>query len=142
MSVLKDRAMLHTAKQKMSSQPHQKKKVTVTGDSMLNWVSEKDLSRAHNVKATNFPVGTSDKIVEKLNDLIKDKSDDLVIHIGTNELTNNGKLLNNVKKLLKIVSANAPSTNLDERQKEYREIHSRYKYTLKNILHAKRYWIY
>ena len=112
-SVLQDRAMSHTAKQKTSAPPHQKKNVTVTGDSMLNGTSEKGLSRAHNVKVTNFPGRTSDKIVEKLDDLIKDKPNDLVIDIGTNNLTNNvKKILNNVKKILKKVSANAPSTNL------------------------------
>ena len=52
------------------------------------------------------------KIAEKRNDLIKDKPDDLVIHIGNNDLTNNVKLLNNVKKILKKVLANASSTNL------------------------------
>ena len=36
----------------------------------------------------------------------------MVIHIGTNDLANNVKLLNNVKKILKKVPANAPSTNL------------------------------
>ena len=56
---------------------------------MLNGISEKGLSRAHNVKVTNFPGDTSDKIVEKFDELIKDKPDDLVIHIGTNNLTYN-----------------------------------------------------
>ena len=102
----------HTVKQKTAAQPHQKKKVTVTGDSMLNGISEKGLRRAHNVKVTNFPGDTSDKIADELDGLIKDKPDDLVIHIGTNDLTNNVKLLNNVKKILKKVSANAFSTNL------------------------------
>ena len=38
-SVMEDRVMSHTTKQEKSAQPHQKKKVTVTGDSMLNGVS-------------------------------------------------------------------------------------------------------
>lgn len=66
-SVLQDRAMSHTAKQKTSPQPHKQKDVTVTGGSMLNGISEKG-----NLKVTNFPGGTSDKIVEKLDDFIKD----------------------------------------------------------------------
>ena len=99
--------MSQTAKRKIPLQPHQKKKLKVIGVK-----GEKGLSRAHNVKVTNFPGGTSDKIVKKLDDLIKDKPNDLVIHIGTNDLTNNVKLLNNVKKILKKVSANVPSTSL------------------------------
>ena len=84
----------------------------MSGDSMLSGISEKYLSRTHKVKVTNFPGGATDEIVEKLDNIIKDKPDDLVIHIGTNDLMNNVKLLNNVKKILKKVSANAPSTNL------------------------------
>lgn len=61
---------------------------------------------------TNFSDGTSDEIVEKLDNVIKDKPENFVILIGTNDLKNNVKLLNNVKKILKKVSANAPSTNL------------------------------
>ena len=79
---------------------------------MLKGISEKGLSRAHNVKVTNFPGGKSDKIVKKFDDFIKDKLDDLVIHFGTNDLENSVKLLNNVKKIFKKVSAKAPSTNL------------------------------
>ena len=78
---MQDHTMSHTAKKKTSAQPHQKKKVRVTSDYMLNGFSEKDLNRAHNVKVNNFPGGTNDKIVEKLDDLIKDKPGDLVIHI-------------------------------------------------------------
>ena len=55
--------------------------------------------RAHNVKVTNFAGDTIRKIVERLDNLIKDKPDDLVIHTGTNDQTNNVKLLNNVKKI-------------------------------------------
>ena len=36
---------------------------------MLNGISEKNLPRTH--KVTNFPGGTSDKIVDKFDDLIK-----------------------------------------------------------------------
>ena len=46
-----------------------KEKVTVTGDSVLNGISEKNLPRTH--KVTNFPGGTSEKIVDKFDDLIK-----------------------------------------------------------------------
>ena len=54
----------------------------------------------------------SDKIVQKLDDLIKDKTDNLVSHIRTNDLTNNVKLLRKLKKILKKVSTNAPLPNL------------------------------
>ena len=48
---------------------------------MLNAVSGKRFSRAHNIKVTNSSGNTNDKIVEKLDDLIKNKRDNLVIHV-------------------------------------------------------------
>ena len=55
---------------------------------MLNGIAEKGLSVKHNVKVENCPGRTSDEIIEKFNDFIKDKPFDLVTHVGTNDLTN------------------------------------------------------
>ena len=87
------------------------------------------------------------KIVEKLDDLIKDKPDNFVIHIETNDLTN--YVLNNGKKILKKVPANALSTNLAfssiivrkgkrNIDKSIADTNARFK----KILPAKRYWVY
>ena len=75
-------------------------------------IYEKGLSRGHNVKATNFPGCTSDKTVQKLDNLINDKLGDFIIHIGNNDLMNNVKFLNNVKRISKKVSTNATPANL------------------------------
>lgn len=60
---------------------------------------EKSLSRGHNVKVTSFPGSTSDKIVEKLHDLIKDKPDDLTIHTGTSNVSNDVKSWKKCQKM-------------------------------------------
>ena len=54
----------------------------------------------HNVKVESCPGRMSDKISEKLDDFIKDKPYDLVIHIGTSDLTNDVELLYNCCVLL------------------------------------------
>ena len=61
---------------------------------MVNAISEKGLSVNHKVKIVNFPGGTSEKILEKLDDKIKKQPDDLIVHVGTNDLTNNACLKN------------------------------------------------
>ena len=43
----------------------------LTGDSMVNGISEKGLSVNHKVKIVNFPGGTNEKILEKLYDITK-----------------------------------------------------------------------
>ena len=63
-------------------------------------ISEKGLSVNHKVKIVNFPGGTSKKIPEKLDHIIKEQPDDFIVDVGTNDLTNNVNLLTNVEKNL------------------------------------------
>ena len=66
---------------------------------MVNGISKKGLSVNYKVKIMKFPGGTNEKIPEKLNDMIKEKPDDLIGHVGTNDITYNINLLTNVKKI-------------------------------------------
>ena len=83
-----------------------KKKIVLTGDSIVNGISEKGLCVNHKVKIVNFPGGTSEKILEKLDDIIEQKPDDLIVHVGTNDITNNVNLLTNAEKIFNKISKN------------------------------------
>ena len=63
---------------------------------MVNGISEKVLSGNYKVKIVNLPVSTSEKILEKLDDIIKEKPKDLTFHAGTNDIINNVNLSTNV----------------------------------------------
>ena len=65
---------------------------------MVNGISEKGLSVNHKVKILNFPGGKREKILEKLDGIIKVQPDGLIVRVGTNDLTNNVNLLTNIKK--------------------------------------------
>ena len=95
-----------------NEEKQEKKKIVVTGDSMLNGVNEKGLSKSHNVKVKNYPGATSEDILDKIDDLLKVKPDCLLVHVGTNDLTNNVNLLNSVKKMVKKVKNSSPNTKL------------------------------
>ena len=58
-----------------------KKKIVLTGDSMVNGISEKGLSVNHEVKIVNFQGGTSEKILEKQYVIIKEKPDSFIVHV-------------------------------------------------------------
>ena len=62
---------------------------------MVNGISVK-----HKLKIVDFPCVTSEKILQKLDVIIKEQPDNLIVHVGTNDLTNNVNLLANVKKIL------------------------------------------
>ena len=53
----------------------QKKQVVITGDSILNGVHEKGMSKNDRIKVSNFPDGTSPTILENIDQLVKSKSD-------------------------------------------------------------------
>ena len=76
---------------------------------MVNGISEKGLSVNPKV---NFPDGTSEKILEKLDDIIKEKPGDLIFHAGTNDITNNVNLSTDVKKIFNNFSKESPLTSI------------------------------
>ena len=78
---------------------------------MLNNIPEKSLSKTHKIRVINFPGGTSEKMTDHLDDLIKGKPDDLIVLVGTNDIANNVNLLNNVKKIFRKVSKVSPLHN-------------------------------
>ena len=48
-----------------NEEKQEKKKIVVTGDSMLNAVNEKGLSKSHNVKVKNYPGATREDILTR-----------------------------------------------------------------------------
>ena len=89
-----------------------KRKIIIVGDSLLNGIHEKGLSKNHTVKVNNIPGGTSDAILDKLDDFLKNKPDGLIVYAGTNDITKGKNLLNNVKKILKQVKKLSPNTKV------------------------------
>ena len=105
---------------------------------MVNDILEKGLSVNRKVKNVDFPGGTRGKILRKVDDKIKEQPDDLLVHVGTNDLINNVffsliNLLTNVKKILNKVSKESLSTSIafssiinHQKQDEHPESLTRY----------------
>ena len=66
---------------------------------MFNSVNSPGLPKSKKVEVLNFPEATTTDIVNKMDDILEDKPKSLIVHVGTNDLTNDVNLLNNVKKL-------------------------------------------
>ena len=92
-----------------TNEQFKKRKIIIVGDSLLNGIHEKGLSKNHSVKVNNIPGGTSDAILDKLDDFLKNKPDGLIVHAVTNDITKRKNLLNNVKKNLKQVKKLSPN---------------------------------
>ena len=96
-----------------SSNDERSKEVIVIGDSMLNNVNSRGLSKSKNVEVINFPGATSTDIVENIDEILENqKSKSLFVHVGTNDLTNDVNLLNNVKNIVNKTKKKSPNTVL------------------------------
>ena len=61
---------------------------------------------------TSFSAGTSEKIIQNVDNLVKNTPDDIMIHVGANDITNGVNLWNSVKKIVKQVSDISPRTTV------------------------------
>ena len=68
------------------------KNVIINGDSMLNNVNSRGLLKSKKVEVLSFPGATSTGIVNKMDDILVGKPQSLIVHVGTNDLTNNVNL--------------------------------------------------
>ena len=62
----------------------QKKRVVITGDSTLNGIHDKGLSKNYRVKVNNFPRGISAMILGNIDQSIKSKPDCLIVYSVAN----------------------------------------------------------
>ena len=65
---------------------------------MLNNIKSRGLSKLKKVEVLNFLGAISNDIVGKIDDVLNQKPESLIFHVGTNDLTNEINLLNNIKK--------------------------------------------
>ena len=81
-----------------------KTKVTVTGDSMIKYLKRDNLSSKNNdVKVDAHPGSTTLDMLDYIKPIVRRKPDVLVIHTGTNDLTNGVNTMKEVRQLVKCV---------------------------------------
>ena len=85
---------------KPKTNKRKKIRVEILGDSMLNGVQEKGLNKNAdiNIKIRKYPGASSTDILDHIRPTLRKEPDQIRIHAGTNDLTNNHNYLNNVKK--------------------------------------------
>ena len=88
--------------------------VIIIGDSMLNNINSRGLSKSKKVTVIKHPGATSDVIDEELETTVKENSriNTLIVHAGTNDLTNNINTLRSVKKICEKTKKISPNTKI------------------------------
>ena len=72
---------------------------------MFTGIQEKGLNKNAdiNIKMRKYPGASSTDILDHIKPSLRKEPDQIVIHAGTNDLTNDYNYLNNVKKIVKMV---------------------------------------
>ena len=87
--------------------------VIILGDSLLNGINKKGLSKKHNLKIVNRAGATTERLLlEDLDNLIKYQLESVIIHAGTNDLTNGINMLNNAEKIVKELTTKLPKVKI------------------------------
>ena len=64
---------------------------------MLNNINSRRLSKSKTFQVLNFPGATRSDLVGKTDYVQNEKPESLIVHVGTNNLTNKINFLNNIK---------------------------------------------
>ena len=102
------------SKGKPSPKPATKEKeyVEIVGDSMINGFEERGFCKNHRTKVRKPPGATSTDILDHIKPVLRRKPAKIIIHAGTNDITNGINYLKNVKTLVKMIGEESPSTKL------------------------------
>ena len=83
-----------------SQQAEQRKKaITIVGDSILNGIKERGLSGKHHVRVRAHPGATSLDLADHIKPIARRKPVIVIIHCGTNDLTNSVDIEEYVKNM-------------------------------------------
>ena len=76
----------------------------VVGDSLVKYVRREELSsKKNNVKVITHPRSTIEDVLDYIKPTAQRKPDTLIIHTGTNDLTNGVNTMKKVRKLVKVI---------------------------------------
>ena len=87
-------------------------KAVILGNSILNNINGRRLSKTKKVDLLNFPALTSKDILMKIDDVLDKKPKSIVIYVSTNDHINDVKILSNVKKIVSKTNRTSPNTAL------------------------------
>ena len=94
----------------------QKKKshIEIIGDSMLNGIHERGMNKDENIKVKirKYPGASSIDILDHIKPSLRKAPEQIMIHAGMNDISNNTNYLKNVKKILKLVKETCKDTKL------------------------------
>ena len=96
-----------------SDDKHEKKRVIIVGDSILNGISEKGLTKKnHIVKVRPHPGATTEDLVDHIKPVARRTPNMVVPHIGSNDLTNGVNTQEKLQGVIDILRSESKDTDI------------------------------
>ena len=89
-----------------------KKLVYLVGDSLLNGIHERGLTKKHNVKVKAHSGATTRDMINHVKPVLRRAPDTIILHCGTNNLTSNVYTIEQMEEIMKIAKQESNSTNI------------------------------
>lgn len=86
--------------------------MAILGDSLLNNIEGKGISKHGNVKVLSFPGATSDDLKHHIIPTINSKPDIIIMHIGSNDLTKGGDTTTNIQTIINKVKKSSAHSKI------------------------------
>ena len=90
----------------------EKKNICIVGNSILKNITGSGLSKDHTVKIRPHPGATTVDMIDYIKPELRHKPDIVILHCGTNDITNDVNTVKKIKKLVKEIEENDGSTDI------------------------------
>ena len=84
----------------------------IIGDSMINGINANGFKRELNVKIKPFGGSTSADLLDHIKPTLRKNPKNIILHVGTNDLTNNIDTIQNFKEIIKLIRTKSPNSNV------------------------------
>ena len=95
-----------------NSQPKQINYTAILGDSMINGINANGFRKDLNVKIKPFGGATSADLIDHIKPTLRKKPKNIILHVGTNDLTNNIDTIPNLKSIIKLARTESPNSTV------------------------------
>ena len=89
-----------------------KKRILLIGDSIINGIQEKGLSSKHNTRIRRCPCDTTKDLVDHIKPIARKWPDLVLIHFGTNDITNSIDTEEFMQKVIDYLHKESPNTDI------------------------------
>ena len=84
----------------------------ILGDSMINGINANGFKKDYKVKIKPYGDATSVDMIDHIKPTLRKKPSKIILHVGTNDITNNVDTVSNLRNILELVRKDSPQSTI------------------------------